>query len=298
MGSIRRLLQCSPAANGRACTPSRLFFRSRSSAEAPLARQTAKQLGAEHRELMLTGEDMLARLSEAVGALDQPSMDGINTFFVSWAARQVGLKVALSGLGGDEVFGGYPTFRSTPRVAALALLGRCLPAAARKPLASAMVEISRRGRRARRSDIVRKIAAIWSDPTAMPHPYFLLRMLSHASPGRDAIFGICSRCAAMPEMLAALRRGELGLEQTVEQAEKLKGDSVAFPTWNCGPTCSIRCCVTHDSMSMHHSLEVRVPLLDHPWSSSLPACPRAPSAAVALPRPCSSKLCVTNFPPK
>ncbi len=58
--------------------------------EAPAARATAERLGTEHRELMLTADDMLARLSEAVSALDQPSMDGTNTFFVSWAARQGG----------------------------------------------------------------------------------------------------------------------------------------------------------------------------------------------------------------
>ena len=67
--------------------------------EAALARRTAEQFGTNHQELSLTGDDMLARLNEAVGALDQPSMDGINTYFVSWAARQAGLKVALSGLG-------------------------------------------------------------------------------------------------------------------------------------------------------------------------------------------------------
>ncbi len=55
---------------------------------------------------------MLAHLDDAVDALDQPSMDGINTYFVSWAVKRAGLKVALSGLGGDELFGGYSTFAS------------------------------------------------------------------------------------------------------------------------------------------------------------------------------------------
>jgi asparagine synthase (glutamine-hydrolysing) len=94
-----------------------IVFSEQEFSEAPLARATASRLGCEHRELLVSSEQMQAQLGEAVGALDQPSMDGINTFFVSWAARQVGLKVAISGLGGDEVFGGYPTFRATPRVA-------------------------------------------------------------------------------------------------------------------------------------------------------------------------------------
>ena len=63
--------------------------------EATIARRTAATFGTTHQEVMLTGDEMLARLSDAVGALDQPSMDGINTYFVSWSARQAGLKVAL-----------------------------------------------------------------------------------------------------------------------------------------------------------------------------------------------------------
>jgi len=96
-----------------------MVFPEQEFSEAEAARRTAQRYGTAHHELTLSGNDMLARLSEAVGALDQPSMDGINSYFVSWAARQAGLKVALSGLGSDELFGGYASFRDTSRVARL-----------------------------------------------------------------------------------------------------------------------------------------------------------------------------------
>ena len=56
------------------------------------------------------------RMPEAIGALDQPSTDGVNTYFVSEAAVRAGLKVAVSGVGGDEIFGGYATFQRIPRI--------------------------------------------------------------------------------------------------------------------------------------------------------------------------------------
>src|ERR1700757_507451 len=95
--------------------------------EAEKARRTAERLGTEHSEYTLSGEEMLARLDEAVASFDQPSMDGINTYFVSWAARQAGLKVALSGLGSDELFGGYPSFRTTQMLSKVAGAARLLP---------------------------------------------------------------------------------------------------------------------------------------------------------------------------
>src|SRR5207302_7740849 len=99
--------------------------------EAKLAALAAKRFKTKHMEVPLSGDSVLSRLDEALAALDQPTMDGINAYFVSWAARQVGLKVALSGLGGDELFAGYPTFVDTPRLSRLAALAYLVPSALR-----------------------------------------------------------------------------------------------------------------------------------------------------------------------
>lgn len=93
-----------------------IAFREESFNEAPLARRTAERFGAKHMEVLVTPEEVLSRLPEAIAAMDQPTMDGINTYFVSDAAKRSGLTVALSGLGGDEVFAGYSTFQTVPRL--------------------------------------------------------------------------------------------------------------------------------------------------------------------------------------
>jgi len=84
--------------------------------EAPLAAQVAMHYGTTHRTITLSGEEFRGELPRALAAMDQPSFDGLNSYFVCKAAAELGWKVALSGTGGDELFGGYTTFRIIPRV--------------------------------------------------------------------------------------------------------------------------------------------------------------------------------------
>jgi asparagine synthase (glutamine-hydrolysing) len=89
-------------------------FRGRADDEAPLAAEVARTYGTRHTSRIVTESEFQADLPRILEAMDQPSIDGINTWFVSKVAKEMGLKVAISGLGGDELFGGYPSFQDIP----------------------------------------------------------------------------------------------------------------------------------------------------------------------------------------
>ncbi|MGL5002182.1 MAG: asparagine synthase (glutamine-hydrolyzing), partial [Casimicrobium sp.] len=84
--------------------------------EVPLAELVAKSLNASHHTARIKQADFVTHRQDLLVAMDQPSIDGVNTWFVSRAASQAGLKVALSGVGGDELFASYPSFRDVPRM--------------------------------------------------------------------------------------------------------------------------------------------------------------------------------------
>jgi asparagine synthase (glutamine-hydrolysing) len=71
------------------------------------ARRIAQTFGTDHREVPVSGRDFMEEVPKILASMDQPTNDGVNTYFVSRAAHRAGLTVVLSGLGGDEVFGGY-----------------------------------------------------------------------------------------------------------------------------------------------------------------------------------------------
>jgi asparagine synthase (glutamine-hydrolysing) len=88
-----------------------VVFSEQQFSEASHSRLVAEKFKTDHCEVELGETALLDSLPQAIAALDQPSMDGINTYVVSKAVKEAGVTVALSGLGGDELFGGYPSFR-------------------------------------------------------------------------------------------------------------------------------------------------------------------------------------------
>jgi asparagine synthase (glutamine-hydrolysing) len=84
--------------------------------EGPAARKIAEAIGTDHQEVVLTERHFVSGLEGALDSLDQPTFDGINSYYMSHAVRDAGFTVALVGTGGDELFGGYTSFRDLPRL--------------------------------------------------------------------------------------------------------------------------------------------------------------------------------------
>jgi asparagine synthase (glutamine-hydrolysing) len=91
-----------------------LAFKEQDFNEGAVARRVADAIGTEHHEVTLTEESFVANLDAALDSLDQPTFDALNTYYISQAIRSAGFTVALSGTGGDELFGGYRSFRDLP----------------------------------------------------------------------------------------------------------------------------------------------------------------------------------------
>jgi asparagine synthase (glutamine-hydrolysing) len=240
--------------------------------EAEKARRTAKRLGTEHRELTLSDPEMVAQLDEAVAAFDQPSMDGINTYFVSWAARQAGLKVALSGLGSDEIFGGYSSFRATASVARAANLARFVP----RPLrAAAVAAFARAGMSGSSPDARRKAGAAFLDPHLLPHPYFFTRLLFTPRSVESALRTEVPSLDTLPWYR--------WFSGAAAQARSM--DSFTAVSW-----LELRAYLANtllrdtDAMSMCHSLEVRVPFLHPPLVEYVLSLPESEKRDVLRPK--------------
>ncbi len=233
-----------------------IVFRETEFSEAEHSRTVAAKFRTNHHEISVSQTDVLASIADALHAMDLPTMDGVNTYFVSREARKAGVKVALSGLGGDEVFAGYSSFRTVPRMERFAQWWRYVPGAVRSPLASAFASL------ARESDQNRKLVSLARGNGHILHPYFLSRTLF--TPGQqDLLF---------PYGAEVAEAAAESLNLSLQRARPL--DAVNRVSY-----LESRCYMLNtllrdaDFMSMSQGLEVRVPLIDHRLAKMVLALP-------------------------
>ncbi len=236
-----------------------IVFREADFSEAEFSRAVAKKFRTDHHEIAVSQEDVRAAIPDALRAMDLPTMDAVNTYFVSREARAAGVKVALSGLGGDEVFAGYTSFRTIPRMELFAHLWNHVPAAARIPFASAFAALSPL------TDQNRKLASLVRDNGRIPHPYFLSRMLF--TPAQcDHLFR--SLDPAIIARAVAWQKSSLDSARSLDPINR-----VSYLESRCYMLNTLL--RDADVMSMSQGLEVRVPLIDHLLAKKVLALPGA-----------------------
>ena len=228
--------------------------------ESQYAARVAAAIGSRHTNVTLREEDFLQQLPDALSSIDQPTFDALNTYFVSRAAREAGMTVALAGTGGDELFGGYPSFVELPKMLrAGAWVPRPLGGAIRRCQPPRRVHCSgtfwdrlhhkRGGER----------SPMWH---ALAHDLLDLYQTSYALFTRETQ----SRLAAA-RVQAAQSSQDFGLPAEVARAwrARTEGSEVlhAISLLELSSFIGERLLRDTDAASMAVSLEVRVPLLDY-----------------------------------
>ncbi|MBN1405143.1 MAG: asparagine synthase (glutamine-hydrolyzing) [Candidatus Omnitrophica bacterium] len=103
--------------------------------EREFSEKIARKFNTDHKQILLKQEDIIKTIPAIFDSMDQPSMDGFNTFVISRAVKRAGITVALSGLGGDELFGGYSSFKTLPMVFNILKTMRLFPGSSKAKLA-------------------------------------------------------------------------------------------------------------------------------------------------------------------
>ena len=224
-----------------------IVFRESDYTEAEYSRLIAREFATNHHEITVSQFDALDAIPHAVAAMDLPTMDGLNTYLVSRQTRAAGIKVALSGLGGDEVFAGYSNFLTVPRMERFGRRWGHLPKAIRR-LASGVFSSL-----ASKNDQNRKLAELVRGDGSLVHPYFLSRMLFMGSQRE----GLLAERDPPSE-----KRANAELKNSLEHTRHLDPvNRVSYLETRCYMLNTLL--RDSDAMSMAHGLELRVPLIDH-----------------------------------
>ena len=245
--AVVALMRQSTSGDIRTCS---IVFEEAAYSEAAYAQAVSNKVKTNHYERVVTGQDMVNEFDNILQAMDQPSLDGVNTYFVSQTARQAGLTVALSGLGGDELFGGYPnTFGDVPRVYHALKLAQNVPTG-RWLAHNAINLFPQQQKWSRMRDALNRPASLASAyltrrglfSEAETHNLIANDILETVDPVFDIVSHVAARAnghtPTTNDLFAWVSRAEL---RTYTHHQLLRDTDV---------------------MSMAHSLEVRVPLLD------------------------------------
>lgn len=217
--------------------------------EAKYSRIVAERHCKNHTEIMFSVNDLLKFLPDALRAMDQPTVDGINVYTISKVVRESGIKVVLSGQGGDEVFGGYPTFEMVTLMKKMHTLANPFPCLLRRKLGDIIDALRNR------SIIKSKISQILDSDGDILSLYLIVRQLFSPTARRHLLLNGDNKGTfnGLPLQVAESLTKEIArldvfgkiswLELRLYLANMLLRDG--------------------DFMSMAHGLEVRVPFLDH-----------------------------------
>lgn len=217
--------------------------------EVPLARDIARLYEADHNVRWVTAAEFSASAERILEDMDQPSVDGINTWFVSKAAHECGLKVVVSGLGGDELLAGYSTFRTVPKTRRLGMLGK-VPFANR--FAKAMLGrfapdmVRRNPKMLGVLDHAQGWAGAWLVRRAMLLPFELDRKLD-AETVREGMARL-QPLALIEDAMTPAPRSAIAKVSALESSLYMRNQLLRDSDW----------------ASMAHSLELRVPYVDWP----------------------------------
>jgi asparagine synthase (glutamine-hydrolysing) len=211
--------------------------------ETRYARLIAERCGTDHREVHLGSTDVFPELPSVFAAMDEPTVDGVNTYFVARAARAVGLTVALSGIGGDEVFLGYRHLRAARALEVPRAVLDALPAWARR---ASVTALRGAGVLSRRKGISK--LAYLEEPSAE---------------GAYRVFRALFTPAEVRELLG-MGRAELDLEEAGHLAPRAaRSLTQQFTALEFRGYLQSQLLRDADVMGMAHSVEIRVPYLDH-----------------------------------
>ncbi len=219
--------------------------------ESSLAKKTAEHFGASHHEMRIDATVGRAKFDQFISSLDSPTIDGFNTYVVSSFARELGTKVVLSGLGGDELFGGYSSFWKVPKLLKVCRAIQALPFAAK--ITSAVMQSSIQSPRVRRfgSMLDKKIGI-----AEVYQSYRGIYLLDEAEKLSMHLTGASQKevkYSLKPVHTADPLDAISELELTRYMRNQLLRDS--------------------DVMSMAHGLELRVPLVDSALFSAIAQLP-------------------------